>query len=263
MRRILQAAPGVHIPPETYVLGSTISIYRRSQHLPWPHLVRLVLAQFEFHRDFDDFQISLRPLANRLVDVPPGERSLARLLDAFYRYHGEACGRRVERWGDKTPLNAYSVERIRWVFPEARFVHVVRDGVDVVHSYLESGLIGDLEEAALRWRTSVESVLAFARRHPRSCHEVRYEELVAEPERVAEEVCRFLGIAFSSSMVHSTDHVDEMADLARYDYYRGVGEPITTDSVGRGRRVLVAEERRALRPLIGPLLERLGYPSPE
>ncbi|MFQ5517856.1 MAG: sulfotransferase [Acidimicrobiia bacterium] len=262
LRRMLQASPQLHIPPETYVLGTAISLFRRSQNLPWPHLVRLILAQFEFHPDFGDFGVSLRPLVNRLTEVPHSRRSLAVILDGFYRYHGEQTGAEFQRWGDKTPLNAYSLHRIHAVFPDGRYVHLLRDGVDVVHSYVASGLMGDAAAAADRWVTSVEAVQVFARRHPMACHEVRYEELVAEPAAVVERVCGFLGVEFDAGFVDQRDHVADMGDVQRYEYHSAVARPVNTSAVGRGRRSLAPGDLTRVAGRLAPLLSRCGYLPP-
>ncbi|MEO7677469.1 MAG: sulfotransferase, partial [Verrucomicrobiota bacterium] len=135
LRRLLQASPEVHIPPETYVLGKVIRAFRKYRWiLPWEQLINLTLAIFEFYPEFDKFEVSLRPLAQRLQDAPPGSRSLALMLDALYRFHGEQTGKTFSVWGDKTPNNSYALDRIVSVFPRAQFIHILRDGGDVVPS---------------------------------------------------------------------------------------------------------------------------------
>lgn len=259
LRRILQASRDVHIPAETFVLGHAIRLFLRNRHMPWDHLVRLIMGLFEFHREFDKFEISLRPLVNRLMDTPADSRSLALVLDAFYRYHGEQTHQTFVRWGDKTPYNTYSLDLILAVFPDARFVHMLRDGPDSVYSYVNAGLQPDLVSAARRWKTSVRAVEAFARRHPARCLEVRYEHLVDNPAAVSEHVCEFLDVHYEPRMVEQLEHVDTMGDVTRFKHLRNVANPISTTSVGRGRRELGATEKLKIQTIIGKELERLGY----
>ena len=55
--------------------------------MTWDDLVHLSMSLFEFHHEFYTFDVSLRPLVNRLVKLPREQRNLACLLDHFYRFH--------------------------------------------------------------------------------------------------------------------------------------------------------------------------------
>lgn len=259
LRRILQASPEVHIPPETFVLADVIEHFRRGANRPWRDVVYMTLALFEYYPEFEKFGIQLRRLANQLLECPREKRSLAFILDKIYRYHGEQMGETFRKWGDKTPINAFCLEQILGVFPDAKFIHMLRDGADVVHSYVKAGLQPSIEAAAKRWQRSVRAVEGFARRHPAICHEVRYEQLVTDPERVVRSVCRFLGIAFDPRMINRLDHIDSMPDVKQYRHLVNVLHPIAPDSIGKGRKALTVEEKGRLQRLIGEDLERLGY----
>ncbi len=73
----------------------------------------------------------------------PRERSLAFIIDRLYRCHAELSGKSIAKWGDKTPANVYSMAEIIAVFPQAKFVHLVRNGLDVVPSMLLQGGMAD------------------------------------------------------------------------------------------------------------------------
>jgi LPS sulfotransferase NodH len=260
LRRILAAGGEIHIPPETYVLGTVISLFRRTQHLGWGQQVRLTLAQFEFHPEFEDFGVHLSELAGRLSELSPKRRSLAAMLDGLYRFHAEAMRSSASRWGDKTPLNVYSLDRIRAVFPDALFVHMVRDGVDVVASYLRADLTNNVEAAAERWRSSLRAAEAFQIRHPQTWLEVRYEALVSDPENEARRVADFVGLRFSAEMVDELSHLSQLGDVSIRPYHEGVHQPVHTNSVGAGRRESTAESLQAMQRIIGPTLQRWSYP---
>lgn len=260
LRRLLQASPELHVPPELHALGEAIRVYRRNCTLPWPELVRATLGVFAFDRTFDEFGLDPRELAERIDRLAPGRRSLAALLDALYRTHAERSGKAQARWGDKTPLNAFALGAILAVFPRARFVHVVRDGVDVCHSFVRASLQPDLGAAAARWRDSVAAVRAFAERHPARCHELRYEALVREPRATAAALFDFLGTRFDAAWVEPGAARGELRDLEPHAHLRGVFAPIGTRSLGRGRRELTPDDRRRLQRLIGADLAGLGYP---
>jgi protein-tyrosine sulfotransferase len=257
VRRILIASGAIHIPPETYVLSRVISTFRRYPFLPWPNLVDLVLASFEYHAEFEYFSVSLRPLALELRGLPLADRSLATIIDAFYRFHAQSCDAITDRWGDKTPLNSYAMDRLSKLFPHARFVHVLRDGVDVVESYLRSGLIDSSTDAAIRWSSSVSAVRRFSQAHPSSCIEVRYEQLVRDTETVVASLESFLELDLTA-----TARQPLMRDVEAHEHHATSRDPITEARIGSGRRNLSMDTLQHLDWSIGNLLEQVGYDRP-
>jgi hypothetical protein len=259
LRRILTANPGIHIPPENYALPHVVEAYRRNCNLPWKDLVRLSLSYLEFQKDFETYQISLRPLMFELLEMPPSERSLAGIIDRFYRFHARQQGNSVRTWGDKTPSNVYYLDRILKPFPQARILNLVRDGVDVVHSMLEYNLAPDLPGAARRWRKAINNAQQFARHYPDNILNVRYEDLVSKPERAVQEIGVFLNIRFKETCVDRRDHVDTLADIDMYEHLQNVKNPINRRSIGRGRTAFDADQRERLSRLLDPTLIEMGY----
>jgi hypothetical protein len=259
LRRILQAHSELHIPPENHALGAVITVYRRNRGLAWPHLVDLVLGTFQFSQGFEVFDLDLRPLAAELREAPEQDRNLAHLLDSFYRFHARAKDQRCVYWGDKTPLNTFNAFKIGSVFPDVRFIHIIRDGVDVAESYVRAGLIANYDEAARRWSTSIDVARRVQRCYPEQFLEIRYEDLVHQPEPLIRNVCGFLNVGFEPRMLSRTDHVLEMGDVSRYAHHAQAREPINTDSIGKGRRELDRQTLEALARVIGKQLRTLGY----
>ena len=259
LRRILLAHSALYIPPETYVLGRAIRTYQRNNHLRWKDLVYLTLSLFEFHPEFVAFDCTLSPLANQLVKTPSPSRNLAFILDRFYRYHAEIKGFNPSRWGDKTPLNIFDLPTIQRVFPKAQFIHIVRDGCDVVDSYLRSGIYTDMLSAAKRWTSSIQAFARFSARYPSSCYEVRYEDLVLHTQDAIGDLCGFLGIEFEAQMLDSEDVFSEMGDAQKHDHHQLVSDKITPSRIGKGRESLSEEDKKILGEFIDEELLRLGY----
>jgi hypothetical protein len=258
---MLQAHPDVHVPPETAVLGRVIKLYRQSRGRPWADIVSLVLGTFEYHPDFGAFEMSLGPLARELTAIPRSERSLARILDGFYRYHARTQHRSPRVWGDKSPINTLFLERIRSVFPDMATIHLVRDGADVVHSFVSTGVIPSLDEAADRWVTAVHCAQRYGRQHPERFLEIRYETLVAEPESTVRRVCELLGLSYLPAMLASESLAHTLGDVPRLAHHAAVTRPVSGDAVGKGRKALGEGDRSRVGPRMDPLLRELGYPA--
>lgn len=173
-----------------------------------------------------------------------------------------------QRWVEKTPNNIRAISRILTWYPNARFVHVIRDGRDVACSLrnhpkerIEQGRIVPIEthnpmdRCAKRWLEDVSSGLAF-RDHPRVI-EVRYEDLVRDPAGQFGRVCGFIGEAFDDSMLQASAR--EPARPGQNLNNPGAGSRITPKAIGRWARDLSESERRVVRDIAGELLIALGY----
>jgi hypothetical protein len=260
MRRILQASDEVHIPPENWSLGYVIYHFRRnSWHLDWKQIVDLVIASHE-HRTQGWFDAPPTEFVEEAIEWPAEKQTLHHLIDALYRYHGRTVEATFTRWGDKTPLNVNVMDGIRGVFPNACFIHMLRDGVDVVHSWLKHGYYGqDLIAPSERWQKSVAAARAFSCQYPDQVIEVRYEDLCRQPEDTVQRICEFLDLSYRPQLLHRTSHYDEMEKARSVSHFQKAFESISTDSIGKGRESLTDEQKRTVSHIIGENLVRLGY----
>lgn len=191
-------------------------------------------------------------------------RRLRRILAVSRRVGLVGAVRPVEQ----TPEMAFLVSSIALAFPDARIVHIVRDGRDVVCSLLEKPWLrreqveaddagvpygsyarfwvepelrkefedaSDARRAAWVWRSYVR-----AGRAAEEALEVRYEDLTSEPEAVAAAIAGHLGTP-----------VDGLAAALGHAH---------AGSVGRYRSDLTAEQLADVEAEAGPLLRELGYP---
>ncbi|MCP4424416.1 MAG: sulfotransferase [Chloroflexi bacterium] len=259
LRAMLTTHDDLSIPPESYVLGAVVREYNRYSFLPWHILSRLVISRFESHHQFHAWEISLRSVYQSALDLQPDQRTLAHLLDLIYRVYSAQKRPSAQRWGDKTPSNTLRLDELELVFPQAQYIHMIRDGRDVVSSYLQAGIYREIEQAAHRWRVSVERGRQLGRKIGDGRYmEVRYEALVADPEAELRGVCLFLDIEFQSDMLDFWQTADQLGD-ANLPHHANVKNPINLASIGRWRENLTAVEQELVQQLLGPTLDALGY----
>jgi hypothetical protein len=162
------------------------------------------------------------------------------------------------------------------LLPEARFVHLIRDGRDVAISrrglWFEGG--ETIEEIARVWCGEVESARSGGR-SVRHYLEVRYEDLVTAPESELRRICDFVELRFEPAMLRyhegATARLGEIGDrLARDGTVRSTREqrlaalesstqPPDAGLAGRWRRDMSEEDRAEFERIAGGLLRELGY----
>lgn len=260
LRRLL-VSEHTHIGPEMWSTGPVIVEFLRWGWLTsWQVFVKYATASLlEDSECKDDFKREVLSIAGSLSNAPRSERSVAYLLHRIHQEQATWVGSRAGRWGDKTPYNTFFLPELKMVFPDAAFIHLVRDGVDVIVSYVETGLQPSLDAAATRWTASTSSAMIFARKYPCRCLESRYEDLVTNTEGVVERISDFLELPSpTSSPVGRTPM--GLGDLKQHSHHQRVFEPIDSGQIGKGRAKLTSDERHRLAPRMNPLLIRLGYP---
>jgi len=259
LRAILEAHPALHIPPE-HVLGPAIQDYRYFSRLPWHAVLRLVLGRFEYHPDWEAWGLELRPVFEALWARPRGRRDLAAVIDAVYRAHLAQHKPSATRWGDKAPANTFALPGLSAVFPDLRVVHIIRDGRDVVESFLRL-LDTDVAGLARHWLRAVRVAQAFGGRHRSHYIEIRYEDLVRRPEATLREVATFLGIEFDERMLRHHELSLPLGDVDRAAHFRGARDAVHANAIGRWRSGLDPVRLREVERVLGPKLRELGYAS--
>ncbi|MDQ4058419.1 MAG: sulfotransferase [Actinomycetota bacterium] len=135
-----------------------------------------------------------------------------RSLYALYAQH-----RGKPRYAEKTPRYVFYIPMLADLFPEARFVHLVRDGRDVALSLVDRDWgPANVTEASVFWRHHVQRGRAGGRVvGPARYREIRYEDLLDAPETVVRELCDFLNLRFDDEMLRYFERSGELLGSTR------------------------------------------------
>jgi len=268
LRMMLDAHPELVIPPETHFVPDLIRAVRRRGAKPAD-----ALAAMKAHREWEDFGFSDDEALDWLEALPKLEPGPA--ARAFYEAYASRAGK--PRWGEKTPRYILKMPLIQSALPEARFVHVIRDGRDVALSVLDRTVKDiDAAEVARRWRRKIDRARTDA---PRLHHylEIRYEDLVTSPRAALERVCGFLELPFEQAMLDYHARAGERLEEMRRElpesggatrlsverrmrtHHRTTAPPDPTRAT-RWREDMSETDREAFERGAGETLATLGYP---
>lgn len=128
---------------------------------------------------------------------------------------------------EKTPDHIYKINLIEKLVPRARFIHLVRNGVDVVASLSEIthkyprpwGGEHTIDMCIDKWKRAIAA--SYESRHKPNHYLVQYEALVANPRPILENLCQFIGVEFHQAMLQD---------------YRAMGEQLSLVHEGRAVR---------------------------
>jgi len=179
--------------------------------------------------------------------------------DAIRRVYGVYAQREGKlRFGDKTPIYVLHIDRLAHLFPEAIFIHVIRDGRNACLSYMNLDFgPPTLPEAAIYWKRFVTAGRrAGARLDPSRYLEVRYEELVRDPETVTRSLCAFASLSFDDAMLRYFERAQQIVGAT--SHYRNIYRPPTKD-IRDWRTEMSRSDVAVFEALAGDLLTELGY----
>jgi hypothetical protein len=264
---MLDAHPALAIPPETVFWIAGLERLPGAAD-PAGAFVETVTGDWRWTDTHVDARVwsaavrALRPFA-------PAEA-----MRAFYGLYAARFGK--HRWGDKTPYYLRHMTTLAAVLPEARFVHIVRDGRDAALSIVPLWFgPNSVEQAALEWR---DSVLEARRQGALVPHhlEVRYEDLVREPEATLRRVCAAIELDYDPAMLRYAERAPERVREVVRDFRDGEGRliagveerraihanlarPPMPERIGGWRREFTADQREHWRRVAGDLLQDLGH----
>jgi len=241
LEQILNAHPAVFISHETRVFA-------------WLHHALTLTQEHQLvagHRD--TFVEHLRSVFPQVI------RNFYRSLAPDIRY-----------WGDKNPhytdpFNRGSLELIDELFPGSRFIHIIRDGRDVVSSLTrkqwdEETPWATFDQAHRTWKQHVRLGRAFGSTLASGRYfELRYEDLIADDAALAGELFRFLGIEAHPAVEAFCKRQREQRTPFKgptRDFGKGIGG-------SDWRNIFSPEEQARSLELIGTPLVRYGYETEE
>jgi hypothetical protein len=261
---MLDSHPLIAIPPETHFIPR-LAI---EQNLTPNLFVEIITTS----PSWPDFGLSVEALKQRIATI--SSFSLAEGLRAFYALY--AAKHQKARWGDKSPPYDMHIRLIASILPEARFIHIIRDGRDSALSSRglwfapPDGIAGHAREWLQRITRTREQAA-----HVPHYREVRYEDLLMDIQAVLQDLCRFIEIDFSPAMLdyhrRSGDRLAEFASRfnpdgsirvdreTRLAIHARTRVPPDKERIGLWRSGLTEQEVKDYETIAGGLLFELGY----
>ena len=252
---ILGSAKGCLATPESQFLTNLVAGASWPGGILYPDVARSGLAR--------DYRFRIWGVAEDAIfsglEAPIKLRCvLERLILAYSVQRG---GGEVEVWVDHTPGSLFILPHLAEVFPDARFLHLVRDGRAVGASILplDWGPV-NIADAARRWSCEVAVGLA-AETAPLVRGRIRrvyYESLVSEPLATVADLCNFCDLPFEESMTQGKGFL-----VPRYtrDQHSLVGSQPQIARVSSWKTRLSARQIEIFEADAGGLLQLLGYPT--
>jgi len=176
------------------------------------------------------------------------QKDLSTVIDMVFSYFASREKKRI--WGDHSPKYGFFIPVLIDLFPEAKIIHIIRDGRDCVQSF-NRRFAYNKYRAIYNWRKLIEKAGKDGSAAGEDRYfEVKYEDLTDAPEHWMKHICFFLGVPYDANVL-----------VSNMPMFKGEGDESKSivKNTGKWRASLTSKEIRKLESIGGLTLQNLGY----
>lgn len=206
------------------------------------------------------FKLWETPLDLKTIPVNEMKRSYASLMNYVVgEYAAKLNKPHATIWVDHTPENISYADALLAHFPQAKMIHIVRDGRAVAASImlLDWGPNSIIKAAQWWMRMTAFGLAVETAIGPKHIVRVRYEDLVLDPERVLRQLCSFLEVDYQSPMTEATGFKPPGYTTGQHAL---IGHKPDSKVVTRWEQLLTQRQIEIFENLTRDFLSYLGYP---
>lgn len=250
LQNMLDAHPAIIGPQESkfavllYPLFSDIKKWKKSDILLFVKCLYMEpLFANLWHIDKDE-------LTNKLLSVMDLADYSILCKIVYYQFRKDK--ENVLLISDKNPQYVLFIDTLLKIFPEARFVHIVREPRDNIYSHIVSFNDKNPIFRAYQWLEFNKIIERKKAILPGRFFSVKYENLVSNPEIVMRSLSEFLGIPFSDKMARNKDTAVINEQLAKSEMrregtriHKELLRPVNTSNIGKWKKGMSNYARQA------------------
>jgi hypothetical protein len=184
----------------------------------------------------------------------------------YYHYQSEFVKEEIRYLGDKSPLNSLYPKELYRVFPNAKYIHLVRDYRANLASMSKHDVFSPSSTAMLmQWKKSVNQINKLALANPQSILQIRYEDLVLHPEHNYEKICNFIDVRYIPELLdpdYRKNAISNIYNKAFLDQWQpDLSGKISTSNIDKWEKELSTEAVRKADYIAGKTGQLFQYES--
>lgn len=222
-------------------------------------------------KKFKSWNITPSLLRSHILKAKP--LNYSDLMDIVYFYYAQyVLGKNVELIGDKNNFHLNEIEKINDIYPDCKFIHIVRDGRSVAVSYkgiADRGLSspnaprlsGCIEDIANVWGsdiTTIESSFESMNKERVLC--IKFEDLILNAEDTLKRVSNFLEIKYDNEMLnyYLTTEIEGLEPKEFLDWKEKNSRPLLPEEAYKYKQ-LDSDERKVFESICQDQLRKYAY----
>ncbi|MEG4393229.1 sulfotransferase [Microcoleus sp. BROC3] len=160
---------------------------------------------------------------------------------------GLAAEQNKSIWLEKTPEHIYFIDDIERFLPDAKFIHILRNGMDTIASLHEAtrsshdlwGPGWDLNHCIDRWKQAMLISHKYANKSNHIL--VNYEEIVDNKLKKLEDICHFVGVEYDAQMLEAYQETAASLSL-NLPWHQGIEREVKSSKVHKYHKIFTRNE---------------------
>ena len=252
IRDLLNRNPMIAIPPiESHFIPEFVAEFGEVPHLDRVERGRRFFERFRSSTFYFNALSEFGPIHWAEFQPLIQGKTWPEVFEAVLRHYAPPERDADSIWGDKTPAYLGRLDTLREILPQVRFLHIIRDPRDCalsIHKIWGRSLF----RAADQWRRRVAQARDHGARFPLDYREIRYEDLISDPEGVLRSVCSWLEIPYLEGMTHFDRPSEDLGDT------KGRARIVSTN-MGKYRNELRQDQILRIEEIVYPVAIAVGY----
>lgn len=214
------------------------------------------------------WNINRKYLTTILLSIPHQKITFQLLCKIIYlNYPSPFKKEKILLIGDKNPIYSVFIKELKQIFPNAKYIHLVRDYRANIVSDIKTFGYEKLPIVSNGWVTYNRNIEKEKEKDPNKFLTVRYEDLVESPEKNTKALCGFLGISYKENMLHFNKAIKNTTYKNASDSLKTeisnthphLLEPINTNQINKWEDYLIDDKKELVEYIAGKFGERYGY----
>lgn len=270
LRTVLDANPNIAVTPESKLI---IHLRRKYQNVTrWdPAIIHRLVKDLYTDIKFYYWNIPPKEIEDLLLSYSPKELSFPIICKLIYlSYKSQFPKEKILLIGDKNPIYTLFIPELLDIFPDAKFIHLVRDYRDTILSNSKNFKVKAISRLAQKWVDDNNYVLRQKEKNPESYLLVKYEDFVRNPIVESSKLCSFLNIEFDLGMINFSETIKKGTETAKeysnviHELFPELLNKINTNQIDKWKLGLSVKKLQIAHYIAGKSALYYGYqPSPE
>ena len=213
LRLVCDSNSNLIVPPESGFLEWWYKKYKNWDESWIDHKLFLeFIDDLLSSKKFEIWNFDVQLFKNLVTNEKP--KNYSSLMSLVYYSYSRQQEKSIVRWGDKNNYYIHRLDLLYKIFPNAKFIHLIRDGRDVAVSYrnikkidskspYKPQLPAEMLEIAKEWDSNINKINSFLNTIPEVNQlEIKYEDLLKNTKISALKICDFLNVPYEEEMLH-------------------------------------------------------------
>jgi len=184
------------------------------------------------------------------------------ILDKVLTRYAYSKGKKL--YGEKTPGHLPYVPTIARIFPDSKFISVIRDPRDVDLSLDKvTWDKGNSFNHAIKWNHYARLSTTYLENFGKNFIEIKYENLISEDEKTVNHICAFLDLNFDASMLNFFEEDVSNFSLSKEPWKVNAAKKIDTTNMMKWERELPISNRIVFNLVASKMMNEKDYLTPK